>query len=90
VVNCKSFFFLFGKEIHARPHILFWVSKHQRLEELNGEQERMGKKSKSVLGDRVEKEEVLTVLLAQAVGSDGSALQAWTIQALEKKRDGDG
>ena len=50
----------------------------------------MGKKSKSVLGDRVEKEEVLTVLLAQAVGSDGSALQAWTIKALEKKRDGDG
>jgi len=30
------------------------------------------------------------VLLAQAVGSDGSALQAWTIKALEKKRDGDG
>ena len=57
---------------------------------MNGEKERMGKKSKSVLGDRVEKEEVLTVLLAQAVGSDGSALQAWTIKALEKKRDGDG
>lgn len=32
----------------------------------------------------------LSVLLTQAVESDGAALQAWIMQALNKKRDGDG
>jgi hypothetical protein len=32
----------------------------------------------------------LTVLLTEAVGSDGAALQAWASQALKKKAEGDG
>jgi len=32
----------------------------------------------------------LSALLTQAVGSDGTALQAWILLALNKKRDGDG
>ena len=34
--------------------------------------------------------ESLSVLLAQAAGSDPSQLQAWAHVALEKKREGDG
>jgi hypothetical protein len=30
------------------------------------------------------------VLLTEAVGSDGAALQAWASQALKKKAEGDG
>jgi len=32
----------------------------------------------------------LSALLTQAVGSDGTDLQAWILLALNKKRDGDG
>ena len=34
--------------------------------------------------------EKLSVVLTQAVGSDGTALQKWTIHALKKKEEGDG